>query len=114
MPRKTLIRSSEHPYHISARCINKDWFRLPIEDIWKIFEDYLCHVSHVYDLRIHSFVLMSNHFHLLASTPQGNIDKVMNYLMREVSRNITRESGQKSPQKADFQIWERSKDQKSP
>lgn len=92
MPRKKLIRSLEHPYHINARCINKDWFQLPIEEVWNIFEAYLYFVSHKYGLRIHSFVLMSNHFHMLASTPNGNLDRCMNYLMREVSRSITRDS----------------------
>jgi REP element-mobilizing transposase RayT len=92
MPRKQLIRSSEHPYHISARCINRDWFRVPLPEVWSIFEDYLFFVSRAYELRIHSFVLMSNHFHMLASTPQSNLDESMNYLLREVSRHITWQS----------------------
>lgn len=93
MPRKQLIRSLEHPYHITARCINRDWFRVPIAEVWKVFEDYLFFVSHTYGLRIHSFVLMTNHFHMIASTPNGNLDEAMNYLMREVSRHITQKSG---------------------
>ncbi len=56
-------------------------------------EDYLYLVKHSFDLRIHSFVLMSNHFHLLVTAPNGNISEAMRYFMRETSREITRLSG---------------------
>jgi hypothetical protein len=36
---------------------------------------------------------MSNHFHLIISTPDKNLDKAMNYFMRETSKIISFESG---------------------
>jgi hypothetical protein len=36
---------------------------------------------------------MNNHFHLIVSTPQGNLDEIMNYFMRETSRYISAECG---------------------
>lgn len=92
MPRKKLYRHTELPYHITARCSNKDWFAIPISEVWEIFSIYLHFISHAYDVRIHSFVLMNNHFHMLISTPQANIDESMNYLLREVSRSIGKAS----------------------
>jgi REP element-mobilizing transposase RayT len=89
MPRSKRIISSEHPYHLTARCINRDWFKIPIDDVWKVFEDHLYAAHHFYDVRIHSFVLMENHFHLLASFPKGNISEAMWYLMFETSRELT-------------------------
>lgn len=93
MPRKIVPISSEHPYHITARCINREWFNLPLETVWSIMEDYLFIVHHGFQIKVHSFVLMGNHFHLLVSSPQGNLSSAMNYFMRETSREISRLSG---------------------
>jgi putative transposase len=93
MPKKKTIYSAEFPYHITARCINRDWFRLPIRVVWRIFEDFLYSSHHFYGLRTHAFVLMPNHFHLLASTPNANIDQCMMHFMTMSSREITRLSG---------------------
>lgn len=93
MPRKKREYSSIYPYHLSARCINRSWFRIPIDDVWDIFCDYLYFIKFAYKIDIHSFVLMNNHFHMLATFPDGNISECMNYFMREVSKEITRKSG---------------------
>jgi len=90
MARRFVPVSTEHPYHLTARCVNREWFQLPIEDVWKIMEDYLFLTHSLYGMKIHAFVLMPNHFHLLASFPHGNIGPCMNYFMRETSREITR------------------------
>jgi REP element-mobilizing transposase RayT len=93
MPRKTFLPSSEFPYHVRARCINKEWFAVPIEEVWDIFSNYLHFIHHGFDVKIHSFVLMNNHFHLIVSTPSGNLNSAMNYLMRETSRMISKRAG---------------------
>jgi len=64
-----------------------------MEEVWDIFSIYLHFISHAYQVRIHSFVLMSNHFHMLISTPDANIDEAMNYFLREVSRSLGKASG---------------------
>jgi REP element-mobilizing transposase RayT len=64
-----------------------------MNDVWEIMSDYLYFVSHHYQLKIYAFVLMSNHFHLLASTPEINLSEILNYFMRETSREIGRLSG---------------------
>jgi REP element-mobilizing transposase RayT len=88
MPRKKFQPNSEFPYHVWARTTNKDWFELPMEEVWSIFADYLHFIWRAYDVRIHSFVLMNNHFHMIVSTPEANLNEAMNYLMREVSKRI--------------------------
>ncbi len=50
-------------------------------------------VSHAFNLRVHAFVLMNNHFHLIVRTPDGNLSDAMRYFMRETSREITFVSG---------------------
>ena len=56
-------------------------------------EDYLYLLSSTHNLKIHSFVLMANHFHLLISAPEGNLSNALLYFMRETSKQITRLSG---------------------
>lgn len=90
MARAKVIFQSEFPYNISARCINKEWFNLPLVDVWKIFCEELTRTSQEKNLRIHSFVLMSNHFHLIASTPEANISQCMHQFMTRSSRKLTR------------------------
>jgi putative transposase len=79
------------PYHISARCINREWF-LDIEDVWRIMENYLFILTHGFGVQIYSFVLMSNHFHLIAQFPNLNMSLAMQYFMRETSKSITKSS----------------------
>lgn len=93
MPRKKFYPTNEYPYHVTARTSNKEWFGVPLETVWGIFADYLHFVWRAYDVRIHSFVLMNNHFHMLISTPECNLDQIMNYLLREVSKRIGEETG---------------------
>ncbi len=93
MTRARRVYSDQFPYHVTARCINKEWFQLPLKDVWTIFNNHLYFISIAFNVRIHSFVLMSNHFHLLLTTPQGNINEVMRYFMTETSRDITLKTG---------------------
>lgn len=89
MPRKKVDLTYTGPISLSARCINKEWFQIPIEQVWLIMEDYLFLVQLLFGLKIHAFVLMNNHWHLLASAPLGNMSEIMKYFMRETSKRIT-------------------------
>lgn len=90
MPRSKSILQSEYPYNISARCINKEWFELPMDQVWEIFAEELYLTNCYYNLNIHSFILMNNHFHLIASTPDSNISQCMQYFMKNTSLRLTR------------------------
>ena len=90
MARAKAVLQSEYPYNISARCINREWFSLPMEVVWEIFCNELTLASKNHNLRIHSFVLMSNHYHLIASTPDANISVCMQQFMSRTSRRLTR------------------------
>lgn len=93
MPRKRVDISSEFPYHVSARCHNREWFDLPMQYVWSVFEDYLFLTKSQFNLRLHNFVLMNNHFHLLVSTPDANISAAMKYFMQLSSRELSRAAG---------------------
>ncbi|MBY0552919.1 transposase [bacterium] len=90
MPRLKTILQSEYPYNISARCINRDWFQIPMEAVWNIFCEELTSVNKKYNFQIHSFVLMNNHYHLIASTPDSNVSLCMQQFMHKTSKRLTR------------------------
>ena len=46
-----------------------------------------------YDLKVSAFVLMGNHFHLLALTPNEPIDRIMYFFMKEVTKEFQKRSG---------------------
>ncbi|MBY0316731.1 MAG: transposase [Bdellovibrionales bacterium] len=61
--------------------------------MWIIFVGVLFQVKRQFNCDIHSFVLMSNHYHLLISTPDLNIGEAMKYLHREVARLANKSCG---------------------
>jgi putative transposase len=89
MPRKKYLPTDQFYDHVTARCLNKEWFKVPIEEVWDIFCDYLFLTKCGFNLEIYSFVLMNNHFHLIVRTPDANLSQAMNYFMRETSKTIT-------------------------
>ena len=93
MARRNKNNEGLGPYHVSARTNNADWFNLEMEQVWDIMGRYLFFIHHAFNVKIHSFVLMNNHFHLIISTPENNLSAAMNYFMRETSRVIAQESG---------------------
>lgn len=88
MPRKRTPVSNYFPYHIIARANNREWFALPMNQIWEIFSDYLFLINKVYSAKIYAFTLMDNHFHLIVSTPQHPLGEIMNRFMTETSQAI--------------------------
>jgi putative transposase len=90
MPRAKAILQSDFPYNITARCINKEWFNIEMPQVWRIFCEELNKTALDHKLLIHSFVLMNNHFHLIASTPEANISQCMQQFMVRSSRRLTR------------------------
>jgi putative transposase len=90
MPRAKTILQCEFPYNITARCINREWFNVPMPTVWKYFCEELARTNKDHELCIHSFVLMNNHFHLIASTPRANISLCMHQFMYRVSKKLTK------------------------
>ncbi|MBY0315262.1 MAG: transposase [Bdellovibrionales bacterium] len=94
MPRKKLILTHEFPYHIYARSNNKEWFYLPIDECWRIFSKKLNEASFKFKFQVHEFVLMNNHYHMVATaSEQFPVPKVMEWLQRSVNREINDNAG---------------------
>lgn len=89
MARKIFINHTNIPYHVTARCINRDWFSIDMQTVWQIMTRHLYFTHLAFDVRIHAFLLMSNHFHLIIKSPNQNLSAAMQYFMRESSRELT-------------------------
>jgi len=88
MAGKKLFRTNLHPYHVTFRANNKKPFSIDPGELWNLYSNYLHFISHAFNVKINAFVQMSNHAHLLISTPEKNLDSAMNYFLRETSRSI--------------------------
>lgn len=66
---------------------------MPIENVWDITCNQLYFVNKAYNLLIHQFVLMPNHYHLVATTPESNISEAIGYFAKETTREIQKYSG---------------------
>ena len=93
MPRKNLIRTNLHPYHITIRSNNREWFDIPLNEVWDICLTSLKKANTAYPVKIQAFVLMSNHYHLMVWTPNNNIDKFMFILNSGISKLIREKTG---------------------
>lgn len=84
---------SIYPYHITGRCQNKMPFPIDLSLVWKIFEEELFMCTIKYGLRIHAFVLMPNHFHLLASVHEIPIGTILRELIGNTIKRINEACG---------------------
>jgi putative transposase len=85
MPRARLIRTPL-PYHIYNRSNNREYFYLDLPSLWEVFLDCLRESATKYECNVHSFVMMANHYHLVVSTPELNIDETIQHFQTEVAR----------------------------
>lgn len=89
MPKKKLIRQNVYPYHVITRNNNRDWFNIPIYEVWDICKESLIYALEREKVEINCFVLMSNHYHLLLTTPHENIDRFMMHFNWRISFMIS-------------------------
>jgi putative transposase len=93
MPRAKRILQSEFPYHVTSRTVNKENFRMELNKLWSLISLRLHFCSFAFGVEIHAFVLMRNHYHLIARTPNSNLSEFLCYFNRELSKEINRATG---------------------
>ncbi len=96
MPRKPFHCDPLTPYHLVARTNNRRPFNAPMCRIWSIYEDQLFFLHHAFGVQIHCFVLMSNHFHLIATFPNVNFGESIRTFMGTTSRVVSFEENSKN------------------
>jgi putative transposase len=76
-------------YHITARGNERKTIFFAKSD-YDRFKSYLKEAEDKYSLRLHCYVLMTNHYHLLLETPEGNMSKAMHYVNASYTNSINR------------------------
>jgi putative transposase len=79
---------------VTARSNNKEWFTLPMPEMWTLTQESLREAITVHRVEVISFVLMGNHYHMLLLTPEGNLDDFMYELNKRLALKIKRRTGQ--------------------
>jgi REP element-mobilizing transposase RayT len=86
MARRRLFRTTLYPYHVTARANNRELFPGDFNFVWKCFSSELYLQTILHEIRIHAFVLMPNHFHLLVTSPEAGLDQVMKEFLSSSTR----------------------------
>jgi len=88
MARKKIIRQNQFPYHVYIRTNNRTWFEIPMHQMWDLSYECLIYALKKRPVSLHAFVLMSNHYHMIVSTPDANLDQFMEFFNRKLSQRI--------------------------
>ena len=94
MPRKSLIRTNLYYYHITTRSNHREWFKIPLKQVWQIAVKSINKANSNNPAHIAQLVLMSNHYHLLIRTPGSDIDRFMFWFNKTFSDLLRQQSGQ--------------------
>ena len=79
MARALRIQRPNGRYHVTARGNErKDIFRDDTDRFH--FLELLAELGEQFGVRVHAFVLMDNHYHLLLETPEANLSRTMHWL----------------------------------
>lgn len=74
------------------RCNNREEFPLEPVPLWNLVEEYLFLVSHGFLADVGAAVLMPNHLHLLLFVREQGLPQIMQYFLRELSREVSRQT----------------------
>ena len=79
-------------YHVVARGNERRRVFADEKDRWR-FVELLADWVGRFDLRLHGYVLMDNHYHLLVETPQANLSQAMQWLGVSYTTGFNRRHG---------------------
>jgi len=66
-------------YHVTTRGNERRRIFFTETDFEKM-KDYLKEAQDKYGYHLHSYILMTNHYHLIIETPHGNLREIMHYI----------------------------------
>lgn len=92
MARKSRILQTEYPYHLVCRT-NNQTFRFMKKRFTRIFFKTLAETIKKYELLVHHVVLMSNHYHIIATATDKNLHRAMQYLNSRVAVRFNKAAG---------------------
>ncbi len=79
MPRPTRVQYPDAFYHVMNRGRGRQTI-FHDEAYFRAFLDTLAESHERFDAIIHTYCLMTNHYHLLVQTPRANLDRIMRHI----------------------------------
>jgi len=79
MARPLRIEFEGAVYHVTARGSERGKIYFSKRDYEK-FKEYLLEAQEKHKFILHSYVLMTNHYHLIIETPEKNLSKIMHHI----------------------------------
>jgi putative transposase len=76
-------------YHVCARGNRRERIFADEKDCWR-FLALVRESLRRYEVEVHTYVLLPNHFHLLARTPKANLSRWMHWLVATYSISFNR------------------------
>ncbi len=89
MARRKFIPEQTFPYHVYNRTLDRSFYGLNMDQVWGIFVNQCRIMTWCFGVKINAFVLMSNHYHLLCTTPEKNLDEAICFFQSNISREIS-------------------------
>ena len=84
MGRPLRVIQNVYPYHLVCRTNNRS-FRFNQRQVTRIVFNALKETHEKYNLLIHHVVLMSNHYHIIATATEENLNRAMQYLNSRIA-----------------------------
>jgi putative transposase len=92
MGRPLRVIQTELPYHLVCRTNNRT-FRFDQRQVTRIFFQALKETHEKYNFLIHHVVLMSNHYHIIATATEENLHRAMQYFNSRVAVRFNKHTG---------------------
>lgn len=75
-------------YLLTRRCLERRFYLRPDPKTCQIFEYLLAVACQRFDIQVHAYVMMSNHYHLVVTDPLGKLPDFQQYLNSLLARAI--------------------------
>ncbi len=89
MARKPRIIQTEYPYHLICRTNNRT-FRFNQRQVTRIVFKAITESIDKYKVLVHHIVLMSNHYHIIATATDNNLHRFMQYVNSRIAVRYNR------------------------
>jgi REP element-mobilizing transposase RayT len=81
---------ADNTYLVTRRCIGRRFLLRPDDALNKAFRYCLARAAHKYEVEVHAFCTMSNHYHLVLTDPHGVLPDFMAWLNRQLAMCVKR------------------------
>jgi len=80
-------------YLLTRRCFQRQLLLRPDREVNQIFRFCLAHAAQRFEIRLHAYCMLSNHYHLVATDTLGNLPEFMHWLNEYVAKCVNAKLG---------------------